>query len=413
MTPATGEKPPTDRTAPDVTRDRLATWVLVAGVSLTSTGLAAYEIVPASVTPVIRDSLGVGPTAAGLLVGVMFGTAVVASLPVGMLLDRTSSRAALAVAVLALVVAGFWGWSAGRNGDYGSVIASRALGGIAYVVVWNAGIDVVSRAVGSARRATAVGIFTASGPLGFALGLATGPLVADQFGWPAIFVAFTGLALGGLLVFLPASRRVESDRAAAPTLREFHTVLRNPGVWQIGLLGFLGYSLYLFVNSWGSTYLTEDVGLSLAVSGALVAVFPAIGVLARVASGLLSDRLFGGRRRPIILGSFGLATPLLLVFTRFSSVPALVAVLLLTGFAVQLTIGLSFTYVREVVDSRFGATAVAFLTSLGLAGAFISPIVGGAVVDAAGFESAFVLAGGLATVGVVLAWRAPEPARSG
>ncbi len=390
-------------------RSRLATLGLVGGASLASTGLAAYEIVPASVTPVIRESLGITPTSAGLIVGVMFGTAVVASLPVGMLLDRTNSRNGLGLAVLALVVAGVWGWDAARSGDYPSVIASRALGGLAYVVVWNAGIDLVSRGVSAGNRATAVGVFTASGPLGFAVGLGTGPIIAERVGWPVIFVAFTGVALVGLVVFWPASRGVEASHGDAPSLREFGTVLRNRQVWEIGVLGFLGYALYLFVNSWGSSYLTEEIGLSLAASGVLVAAFPAVGILARASSGFVSDRVFDGRRRPIVLGSFGLAAPLILLFPYVDAVAILVAFLLGAGFAVQLTLGLSFTYVREVVDPALAATAVAFLTSLGLAGAFLSPIVGGAVIDTAGFTSAFLLAGALAVLGFGLALRVPEP----
>ncbi|WP_332900323.1 MFS transporter [Haladaptatus sp. CMSO5] len=389
-----------------------STWGLVVGASLISTGLAAYEIVPASVTPIIRDSLHIGPTIAGFLVGIMFGTAVIASLPAGAVLDRTDSRTAMAFAVLTLFVAGTWGWIAGRRGDYRSVIASRALGGVAYVVVWNAGIDIVSRAANSENRATAVGIFTASGPIGFALGQGTGPLIAERFGWPAIFLAFTGLTLVGLIVFWPASRGLGSSRGEAPSIQEFGAVLRNRSVWSVGLLGFLGYSLYLFVNSWGSSYLTAELGLSLAVSGLLVALFPAIGVVSRISSGLISDRIFGGQRQPIVLGSFGVAAPLVLAFTRFRSLPLLVALLLLTGFAVQLTLGLSFTYVREVVDPRVAATAVAFQTSIGLAGAFLAPIAGGVVVDVAGFDTAFILAGILALCGIVVAWRAPEPAQS-
>jgi len=403
---------PTDgRTAPAGRhRSRRRTWGLVAGASLVSTGLAAYEIAPASVTPLVRESLRIGPAAAGLIVGVMFGTAVVTSLPAGAVLDRTDSRNAMALATLTLFVAGGWGWFAGHGGDYRSVLASRALGGVAYVVVWNAGIDMVSRAVDDDERATAVGIFTASGPIGFALGQGTGPHVADAFGWPAIFLAYAGFALVGLLLFWPASRGLGRTRDDAPTVREFGAVLRDRTVWTVGALGFLGYALYLFVNSWGSSYLSEEIGLSLALSGLLVAAFPAVGVLARVGSGLLSDRLFGGRRRPVVLWSFGLATPLMLAFTRLDSVPLLLAVLLIAGFAVQLTLGLSFTYVREVVDPRVAATAVAFQTSVGLAGAFVAPTAGGAVVDVAGFDAAFALAGTLAACGVVLAWSAPEPA---
>ncbi|MFD1513376.1 MFS transporter [Halomarina rubra] len=392
-------------------RDDRRTWLLVLGASLLSTGLAAYEIAPASVTPLVQESLGVDATAAGLLVGAMFGTAVVASVPVGVVLDRTNSRSAMAVAVLTLFVAGVWGWVAGENGDFRGVVASRVLGGVAYVAVWNAGIDMVSRAVDPERRATAVGIFTASGPIGFALGQATGPLVALEFGWPAIFLAFNGIALLGLVLFWPVSRGLGHSAGAAPSVAEFGAVLRDRNVWLVGGLGFLGYALYLFVNSWGGPYLTEEVGLSVAASGLLVAVFPAVGVLSRTSSGLLSDRVFDGRRRPIVLGSFVVATPLVFGFTSLQSLPVLVAVLLVTGFAIQTTLGLSFTYVRELVHPRVAATAVAFQTSVGLAGAFVAPIVGGAVVDSAGFDAAFLVAGGLACCGIALAWLAPEPAR--
>ncbi|WP_264554736.1 MFS transporter [Halocatena marina] len=387
------------------------TWGLVSGVSLISAGLAAYEIVPASVTPLLRESLTIGSTAAGLLVGIMFGTAVITSIPAGAVLDRTNSRNAIAVAVLMLFVVGIWGWIAGKRGNYRSVIASRAVGGVAYVVVWNAGIDIVSRAVSADNRATAVGIFTASGPIGFALGQGLGPIVAELFGWPAIFLAFNSFAFVGLLLFWPTSRGLGHSVGDAPSFEEFESVLRNRNVWIVGVLGFLGYALYLFVNSWGASYLTEEIGLSLGLSGLLVAVFPAVGILSRMSSGLLSDRLFNGQRQPVLLGSFCVAAPLVLCFTYLQSVPVLIALLLVAGFAIQLTLGLSFTYVREVVKPRVAATAVAFQTSVALSGAFLAPIAGGAVVDIAGFDTAFLVAGSLAVCGVVLAWLAPEPAR--
>lgn len=410
MTERPDERPSITDEEVTTVRSRRATWLLIGATTLISIGLAGYEIAPASVTPLVRESLAVSPTAAGLLVGIMFGTAVIASLPAGMVLDRTNSRNAMAVAVLTLVVAGVWGWAAARSGDYRSLVGSRVVGGVAYVVVWNTGIDIVGRSVDETQRATAIGVFTASGPVGFALGQGAGPVIAAWFGWPAIFLAFTGLALPGLAVFWPTSRGLGRSGADVPTLDEFGSVLRNRGVWLVGGLGFLGYALYLFVNSWGGSYLTAEVGLSLGVSGLLVAVFPAVGVLARISSGILSDHLFGGRRQPVVLWSFSVAAPLVLGLTHLQSVPVLVGILLLAGFAIQLTIGLSFTYARELVDRHVAATAVAFLTSIGLAGGFLAPIAGGAIIDVAGYETAFFVAGCLAICGVVLAWWAPEPA---
>jgi nitrate/nitrite transporter NarK len=382
---------------------------LLAGATLVGVALGAYELVPASVTPLLRESLGVDPSAAGLVVGVMFGTAVVASLPVGLVLDRTDSRTAVAVAVGIAVVAGGWGYLAGTAGDYPSLLASRVLGGVAYVVVWNAGIDVVGRAFPQDRRATAVATFTASGPVGFALGQAGGPVVAAAFGWPAVFPVFAGSTLFGLALFWPTSRgRGRVADGATPTLADFGAVVTDRRVWLVGALGFLAYALYLFVNSWAPSYLTDELGLSLAQSGALAALFPAVGVLSRVSGGVLSDRVFDGRRRPVVLASFLVAAPAVAGFTLFPSVAVVVALLLVGGFAIQLCLGLVFAYVRELVEAETAATAVAFLTSVGLAGAFIAPILAGALIDTAGYGVAFTVAGGLGVVGLVLAWFAPE-----
>jgi len=391
-----------------VTRER-ARWGLLTGAILMSVALGAYELVPASVTPLIRESLGVSASEAGLLVSVMFGTAVLTSIPVGVVLDRTNSRYAIAVAIGLLLVAGMWGWQAATTGAYWSLIASRVLGGVAYVVVWNAAIDIVGRSFDPARQGTAVATFTASGPIGFTIAQGTGPIVAERFGWPAIFPIFTGIACVGVLIFWPMSRG--SGRAtgtSAPTLSELGRVVTNRRVWTVGLLGFLGYALYLFVNSWAPSYLTEDLRLSLELSGVLVALFPAVGVLSRVTGGVLSDTLFGGRRRPVVLLSFLVATPIIAGFTAIQTLPVVVAALLVAGFAIQLCLGLVFAYVRELVEPAVAATAVAFLTSVGLAGAFIAPIAAGRLIDTSNYETAFLVAGALGVLGAILAWYAPE-----
>ena len=393
-----------------MTSERRRPWILLVGASVVSAALAAYELAPASVTPLIRDSLGVGPSAAGMLVGVMFGTAVVVSLPAGVVLDRTNSRTVTVVAVGLLLIAGLWGWQAASAGAFLSLLASRVLGGVAFIFVWNAAIDIVGRAFPAERQATAVATFTASGPVGFALGQAGSPVIADAAGWPFIFPAFAGLAVVGLVPFWIASSGLGyASEVAAPSLSDFRAVVTERAVWLVGGLGFLAYALYLFVNSWGPSYMTEELTLSLGASGLVVALFPAVGVVSRAGGGILSDRVFDGRRRPVLVAAFLVSTPIVAVFTFLPGLPLVIAALLLAGFTIQLCLGLAFAYVRELVDPAVAATAVAFLTGVGLAGAFLSPVVGGFVIDTAGYDLAFGLAGALGGLGVVLAWYAPEP----
>lgn len=405
----TGEGVAADADRSGRERSERARWTLVAGLSVMSMAFSAYEIAPASVTPVLRASMGIGATRAGLVVGVMFGAAVLGSLPVGALLDRTNSRVAIALATVVGLAVGVWGWVAAERNAYYLLLASRVFGGLAFVVVWNGGIDLVSRAVEPSRRATAVGVYTASGPVGFALGQGAGPPIAAAFGWPAIFLVFNALPLVGLALFWPTSSGLgHSAAGSAPTLAEFGRVLRDRHVWLVGSLGFLAYSLYLFVNSWAPSYLTDVVGLSLGMSGLVAAFFPAVGVLSRIGGGMLSDRLFGGNRRPVLVISFLAAAPFLVVLAASRTVALLVLTLLGGGFAIQLSIGLSFAYVRELVEARVAATAVAFQTTLGLAGAFVAPIAGGALIETTSYETAFLVASALSLLGVGIAWIAPE-----
>lgn len=106
--------------------------------------------------------------------------------------------------------------------------------------------------------------------------------------------------------------------------------------------------------------------------------------------------------------SFLFAGPALVALAFLQSIAALVVALLCAGFAIQLTLGLSFAYVRELVDKRVAATAVAFQTSVGLAGAFVAPLAGGALIEATDYSTAFLVASALAVGGVAIAWAAPE-----
>jgi nitrate/nitrite transporter NarK len=283
------------------------------------------------------------------------------------------------------------------------------LGGFAYVVVWNAGANLVGQAVESDFRATAVGIFTASAPVGFALGQFGSPLVAAPLGWPATLPTFAAIAALGVGVFLVSTRGRSLDvEADAPDREEFRSLFANRAAWTLSVLCFLAFSLYLFLNSWLPSFLTDSLGVSLALGGLLTAVFPAVGVVSRTSAGVVSDRLFGGARRPVVVLSFLLAVPSVAGFVVVSGVGLALALVVVSGFAVQLAIGLLFSYVVEVVEPNVRTTAVSLLTSVGLLGAFVAPIAGGAIISRVGYRPAFVVAGVVAVLGVALAWRAPD-----
>ena len=387
-------------------------WHLVGGGWLLAAVLNAYIIVPASFFSIISEQLAITSTAASWIVSVMFGVGVIASVPAGIALDRLNNRRAITIAAGVLFVSGLGSWYAARTGSYGLLLAARALGGLTFPIIWTGSMNLIGRTFDAATQATAIGIFTTSAPAGFAIGQLSGSLLASYWGWTVpfgIFAVPAGLA-GGL--FWVGSRHTPSRSAESspPRISDFRHVLTNRHVQSVGVMGFLAYSVYVFFNSWMPTYLTDQLGLSLAASGVLVAAFPAMGILSRSGSGFISDRFLTQRRQPLVTVAFGAALPLVAVIAVSKVIALLVVCLVLAGLFVQLGIGILYTYVQELVDPTVGATALAALTMMCSLGSFTAPLITGFLIEqtesyVAAFSYALLIVG----VGTVLAYRGPEP----
>lgn len=295
-------------------------------------------------------------------------------------LDRVDNRWATVVAAGGLFGACLWSWLATGNGSYWSLFAARAVAGISFPVIWSAAINLIGRTFAASIRATAVGVFTTSALAGFAIGQFAGPLIVDRFGAAAPFGLFGAAIEIAAMIFWVMSGQIPdvkkpTDRASDPGLDEFRHVLTNRHVLSIALMGFLAYSAYVFFNSWMPTYLTDQLDVSLTISGVLVAVFPAIGVLSR--SGFVSDRFLTQRRRPLVYVAFGGTLPLVAIIA-LTDAPAVVSgCLLFAGLFIQTGIGILFTYIQESVRPAVAATALATLTTMSSFGSFTAPLIAG------------------------------------
>ena len=197
------------------------------------------------------------------------------------------------------------------------------------------------------------------------------------------------------------------------TLIGFERVLRNRNVWTVVVVTILGYSLYMVFNSWMPTYITRRFGVSLAESGTFVALFPAVGILARPTGGWLSDTVLAQRRRPVFAASFVGAAVLAVVMFYSTTIVVLVAMLVLAEVFIQLQIGLVYQSTREFVDRSAAATAVSLASVAGWLGSFVAPVVAGELVATAGtYAVLFVLAVGLGVTGALTVWQMAESGES-
>lgn len=388
---------------------RRRAWLLTITLWLALDFVVAYEISPASLLPLVQQDLGIGPTAASWLVSALLLAMAICSIPTGIVLDRVDNRRAIYLSGAVMLASTVWAWYAARAGTYTWLLVARFVGGVGIVILWTAAVNVVDGIFDRDTQGTAIAVIAASIPSGFVISHVTAPQIAAQVGWPGTFPIYGLLAVLAIVGFGVASRGVPiAVDVETPTRREFEAVLRNPYVWAVGGMAFVAFSLNLFFNSWLPTYVAENFSLPLGIGGAVAAFFPAVGVVARFSGGVVSDRLFGTRRRPIVLTSFVLIAPAAAVIPLIEHVTPLLVTLIVTGFVTQIGLVLLLPYVRELVADNVAATAFAVLNTVGFLGAFSAPVIAGTLIDAFGFVAAFGYAGLLAAIGCVLAWVVPD-----
>lgn len=382
----------------------VGTWLLTAATH-------HYVMAPASVLARVATDLQVTPGTAIWLVSAVPATWAVTNFALGIWIDRLGDYRMIAIGTGIVIVVGIWSWVAAEQRAFLSLLGSRLVAGVAVGVIWTASMNLIGGAVSDVNRGTAIGVFITSAPAGFALGQLSTPFIASWFGWAASFLVMSVVAgIAFALITVSVDRLPTEPTTNTASMRaNFTAVLQHRTVWYGCAMAFAAYSYYLFMNSWLPSYLGQEFALSPAVSATLTAVFPAMGILSRAGGGFVSDRLMGQRRVPVLQVAFLISLPLVVLIAWTRWLALIIAALIVAGFVIQLTFGVLYSYVREVVEPEITGTALAFLTTAGISGAFSAPLITGALIEwTGGFLSAFAYATLLTTVGLGLSWVAPE-----
>ena len=166
-------------------------------------------------------------------------------------------------------------------------------------------------------------------------------------------------------------------------------------ICAVGIFSFISYNmvrmpvLSLFAESLGAS--PERIGL-------IVSISTLTGVFLKLPSGALSD--IYGRRVLLRIGvvAFGLP-PFLYPF--ITDLDALTMLRFLHGLATAIFAPSALATVAELYRARRGA-ALGTYTACTQSGALLGPFIGGYLIYAAGFQTAFVTAGIFGCVGMVL-----------
>jgi MFS transporter, DHA1 family, chloramphenicol resistance protein len=377
---------------------RLPLGVYLLAFSLFAMGSAEFLV--AGVLPAVAGELGITLSSAGALISAFAVGVVIGGPPLAVLTLRWPRRTTLVVtqAVFALSVAiGL------LTDDYGVLLATRFVCGLAYAGFWAVAAVTAVSLVTPDRTARASGVVVSGLSLAMVVGGPASALLSHFAGWRGGFWAVVALtALGTVLTIAGVP---ETRANATPDVRGELRAMRRPRLWLVYAVTLLSTAAYMISYNYLAAFLTDVTG----TPGVWVPV-----ILALFGVGAFFGLSVGGRiadRRPfhaLLTGAVGIAAAsvLLTLLARSDLAVVLVVVGLGTaGFVLNPAIyGRVFT-IAAAAPTLAGSTAVSMF-QLGIS---LVPLFAGAALTAgAGLTAIPWIGAGLAllTVPVVLADRA-------
>ena len=339
--------------------------------------------------PLFAKNFGVSNLAAGAVISV-FALVRLASAPAaGRFVNRLGERLVLATGI---GIVGVSSLLAGFSGNYAQLLVLRGIGGFGSAMFTVSSFALLLRVVTPDQRGRAAGTYQTGFLLGAIAGPAFGgPLTAWSLRAPFFVYAVTLLVAGGLAtVFLARTALHEHEVSAgtadhAPTT--LGTALRSSAYRAAVANNFaVGWSIVGVRSSLIPLFVVEGLRLGPSWTGAGLVLSGAVQALVLVPAGRLVDTR--GRRLFLRTGAA------LLLVAGVTMALADGAVLFLAGMTLYGTgsalLGVSSAaVVGDVIGGR-GGTPVAAFQMASDAGAFVGPLVAGALADTASFQVAFL-----------------------
>ncbi len=318
--------------------------------------------------PTFKQLLGLTSTQTATLVAVPVLLGSLARLPMGMLTDRFGGRivftallfvSAIVCALVPLAV----GWPA-------ILIAAFALGlaGSSFAV----GIGYVSRWTPSEKQGSVLGLY-GLGNIGQSLAVFLSPLVATQFGWPAVFYGTAALVCAWAVAFGFIARDAPGHAKPSSFTDMCHVLMNERLSWLLALFYFLTFGGFIAFAIYLPTLLRDEFKLVATDAGFRAAGFVCLATLLRPAGGWLSDKIGGARVLSAVFLGIAIFAPLL---AWPAILPFTVGAL---GCAIFLGLGNGavFKLVPEIFPRQV-ATVSGLVGAFGGLGGFFPPLLLGA-----------------------------------
>lgn len=360
----------------------------------------------------IEADFGITHTQSGLLVSAVYWAIVLLTFPVSILIDRWNRTKTIGV------MAVLWSLATALcalTGNFVQLLFTRALIGVGEAGYAPGGTAVISGLYPEGKRSKMMGLWNASIPLGTAIGVLLGGIIATRLGWKHAFglVALPGFIVAILFFFVKDYKTVDlsyTDSQNQKTkmkgrdfLREF---LSKPSL----ILTYFGFAAVIFVTTslvtWLSTYFHVTRDLPIEKAGSMASAVMVLAIVGAPLGGLITDQWRKKNVRARLLFpaiSTFLAAIFLMIALWLTKGAVQYMFFLLVGLTVTAFLPAAISVTQDVIHAGLRAMSYAVAVVVqNLLGASMAPVVIGRLYDLYDIKTALALLPFMLLLGTIL-----------
>jgi sugar phosphate permease len=352
----------------------------------------------APVIPLMREDLGLSYTQIGLITAAFYGLYTFTQLPAGYLGDRLGPRWVITTGGL---ISSLSNLVFSQLSSLPLLMGFHALNGVGQGGGWSPSVRLLVNWFPREKLGTVLGLYSTCVSVFTIVAYLLSGYLGQHFGWRLSFIV-PGLVLASFCFFYwmvvrdAPRKEIPTGLGEVPSSRtikgDFSMLVRHRQLW----ITFLSFFCLLYIQFggmiWYPTYLQGTFGIDVFQAGTLTSVFPLMGLVARPLGGIVSDRLFHGKRKPVILMGMGAMTFFLFLLSGAGELWWAVILLALVGFCFQLFNFLFFTLPSVMLPLNLVSTGSGFLDTGGHLGSLLAMFLSGWFIDHFGSYRAILIA---------------------
>jgi MFS family permease len=370
-------------------------------------------VVTSMFTSIERD-WGITHTQSGMLVSAVYWAIVLLTFPVSILVDRWSRTKTIGVMAI------MWSLATALcalTGNFVQLFMARLLIGVGEAGYAPGGSAMISGLYPIDKRARMMGIWNASIPLGSAIGVLLGGMIAVKLGWKHAFgiVAIPGLIVAILFLFVKDYKTVDLsfiDKSHNRVKMEKKDMIREFITKPSVIFTYFGMAAVVFVTTsmltWLPTYFEKVREIPQEKAGQMASAVMLLALVGAPLGGFLTDKWQKTRDNARMIYpalSTLLSGVVLFIALAFLKGTIQYATLLVFGILILSFISGAAAVTQDVIHPGLRATSYAIAVVVqNLIGASTAPIVMGKIYDLTNIQTALSILPFVLVIGAFLFW---------